>query len=158
MRMALQTEFDDPFTSFASIGLTTNRDGELEIDTDVLTDALEEDPNAVTDMFMVLTETWQDMSTTYIGKPEDEEDPPEDEPASEGVKSKSVSSTSDEYIPADGIIDGRIEALDEEQARIDDEWTALEERYNSIYERYLNEYIAMDMAVAEMQNAMAMMI
>ncbi|MGI9275587.1 MAG: flagellar filament capping protein FliD [Endozoicomonas sp.] len=147
LRAVLQTEFEEPFTSLASIGIITDRNGELEVDSEALQEALDEDPNAVNDMFMDVIDGWEDVVTKYIGRPEEEED---DEDGSGTVQASSPSTSSDKYIPADGLIDARVENLERDLRAVDDEWSRLETRYESVYQRYLNEYIAMDMAVAQM--------
>lgn len=191
LREILQTTFPEPYTSFAEIGITSQRDGTLEVDSATLNDALNEDPDAVTDMFMTLIEGLQDVIVKYVGEPEpDEEDSSSsssddtgsDDPATSAYEStgqtNSVTntnspeeknsgltttntpddstSTDEEYIPSTGLIDDRIESLESELDDIEEEWVALEARFESIYQRYLDEYIAMDLAVAEMQNSMMM--
>ena len=151
MRGILQMQFDEPYSSLANVGIMTNRNGDLEVDSSVLREALEEDPKAVTEMFMEVAEAWQDVSTKYIGRPEeDDSDEDEDE---DGIEPP-PSSGDDKYIPKDGLIDARLESLDRDKRAIESEWQAVETRYESIHQRYLNQFIAMDLAVSQMQSSM----
>ncbi|KEQ16067.1 hypothetical protein GZ77_06280 [Endozoicomonas montiporae] len=150
LRHVQQMTFDGPYPNLASIGVMTNRNGDLEVDTEVLQDALDDDPKAVTEMFLEVVEEWQDVSTKYIGRPEEEE--------SEGDEDDEdyvpPPSNDDKYIPKDGLIDARVETLERNLRAVESEWEVVETRYESIYQRYLNEFIAMDLAVAQMQNSM----
>ena len=156
LRGVTHLTFDGPYPTLASVGIITTRDGDLEVDSDMLKEALEDDPQAVTEMFLEVAEYWQDVSTKYIGRPEEEED--DEDPETQGLESASSSSTSDgKYIPKDGLIDARMETLERNQRAVEDEWKVLETRYESIYQRHLNELIAMDLAVAKMQGSMGFM-
>ena len=150
LRHIQQMTFDGPYPNLASVGVMTNRNGDLEVDTGVLQDALDEDPKAVTEMFLEVVEEWQDVATKYIGRPEEEESDG-DEEDDDYVPPPS---NDDKYIPKDGLIDARIESLERNQRAIDSEWEVLETRYETVYQRYLNEFIAMDLAVAQMQQSM----
>ena len=150
LRHVQQMTFDGPYPNLASIGVMTNRNGDLEIDTSVLQDALDEDPKAVTEMFLEVVEEWQDVSTKYIGRPEDD-DSEVDEDDEDYVPPPS---NDDKYIPKDGLIDARVETLERNLRAVESEWEVVETRYESIYQRYLNEFIAMDLAVAQMQTSM----
>ena len=150
MRSVLQMQFDEPYTSLASIGIITNRNGDLEVDSTVLREALEEEPKAVTDMFIDVVEGLQDVATKYIGRPEADDSEDDDE---DGVEPP-PGAGDDKYIPKDGLIDARLENLDRDKRAIESEWQTVETRYESIYQRYLNQFIAMDLAVAQMQSSM----
>ena len=151
MRGILQTQFDGPYSSLANVGIITNRNGDLEVDSSVLREALDEDPKAVTEMFMEVAQAWQDVSTKYIGRPEADDSEEDDE--EDGVEPP-PGSGDDKYIPKDGLIDARLENLDRDKRAIEDEWGTVETRYESIYQRYLNQFIAMDLAVSQMQSSM----
>ena len=155
LRSVLQMEFDGPYPNLASVGVITNRNGDLEVDSSVLQEALDEDPAAVTDMFLDLVEGWQDVSTKYIGRPEADDEEEEDD---EGNIVPPPSSGDDKYIPKDGLIDGRIETLERNLRSVEAEWEVVETRYENIYQRYLNEFIAMDMAVAQMNMSLGGLI
>ena len=148
LRSILQTPFDEPFPNLASIGVMTDRDGYLEVDSEMLDAALEEDPKAVTAMFKELADEWKDVATQYIGRPEEEVDEEGEEP------SDYIPPDDDEYIPADGLISERVDNLERDLRGIEDEWATVETRYENIYQRYLNEFIAMDLAVSQIQNSM----
>lgn len=150
LRHIQQMTFDGPYPNLASIGVMTNRNGDLEIDSSVLRDALDDDPNAVTDMFLEVVEEWQDIATKYIGRPE-EDDSEVDEDDDDYVPPPS---NDDKYIPKDGRIDARVETLERNLRAVESEWEVVETRYESIYQRYLNEFIAMDLAVTQMQQSM----
>lgn len=154
LRSVLQMQFDGDYSNLASIGVVTNRNGDLEVDSTVLREALEEDPQAVTDMFLEVAEGWQDVATKYIGRPEADDEEEEDE---DGNPIDPPDSSDDKYIPKDGLIDARIETLDRDKRRVEDEWAVLETRYESIHQRYLDQFIAMDLAVSKMQQSMFFM-
>ncbi|MET4694701.1 flagellar filament capping protein FliD [Endozoicomonas lisbonensis] len=150
LRHVQQMTFDGPYPNLASIGVMTNRNGDLEVDTSVLQEALDEDPKAVTEMFLEVVEEWQDVSTKYIGRPEEDES----EGDEEDEDYVPPPSNDDKYIPKDGLIDARVETLERNLRAVESEWEVVETRYESIYQRYLNEFIAMDLAVAQMQQSM----
>ena len=149
MRDVLYQSYNDTYSNLASIGIMTDANGKLEIDDDLLEEALEEDPDAVSDMFVDdggVIDGFQDVAANYVGRPEGEED-------EEGNTTDPAEDANGGYVSEDGLIDERVDGLREDLDDIDDEWTELETRYDSIYERYLAEYIAMDLAVAEMNNS-----
>ena len=153
LRDVLYQSYNDTYSNLASIGIMTDANGKLEIDDDVLQEALEEDPDAVSDMFVDdggVIDGFQDVAAKYIGRPEGEED-------EEGNTTDPAEDANGGYVSSTGLIDDRVDNLRDDLDDIDDEWTVLEERYDSIYNRYLNEYIAMDIAVAEMNASYGML-
>ncbi|OED41061.1 hypothetical protein ACH42_14995 [Endozoicomonas sp. (ex Bugula neritina AB1)] len=153
LKDVLYSSFDDTYSSLAAIGIMSDANGELEVDDDILQEALEEDPDAVSDMFVDpggIIDGMQEVSAKYVGRAEemtDEEgnaiDPEEDNDGS--------------YVSSTGLIDDRVDNLNQEKDDVEDGWLDLEARYDSIYQRYLNEYIAMDIAVAEMNSSFVYM-
>lgn len=134
----------------ASIGVMTDRDGNLEVDTELLDAALEEDHKVVTAMFDEVANGWMDVATKYIGRPEEEE-----EEDGEGDDFPDYTPPADDkYIPKDGLISARVDNLERDLVGAEDDWAVLETRYENIFQRYLNEFIAMELAVSQMQNTM----
>ncbi len=149
LRDVLYTSFDDTFSNMASIGIITDTNGKLEVDDEKLQDALEEDADAVADMFVEtdgIIDGFQDVTAKYVGRAEEMTDP-------EGNIIDPEEDNNSDYISSTGLIDDRLDGLREEQDDVEEEWLELESRYESIYERYLNEYIAMDLAVAQMNSS-----
>ena len=97
-------EFDDPFPNLASIGITQDRYGNLTVSSKELEAALEENPKAVTEMFVGedgIIEHWQSISDVYTGRTDPAEDDDDDD----------SDSGDSGYVPKDGLIDERLDNL-----------------------------------------------
>ena len=147
----LYQSYDDTFSNLASVGIVSDSNGKLEVDDEVLTEALEEDADAVADMFLDdggLIDGWQTVTEKYVGRAEEMTD-------GEGNPIDPNEDPNDGYVSSTGMIDDRVDGLREDLDDVEDEWAVLEARYESIYQRHLEEYIAMDVAVAEMNSSYA---
>ena len=88
----------------------TDANGKLEVDDDVLQEALEEDPDAVSDMFVDdggVIDGFQDVAAKYVGRPEGETD-------EEGNKTDPNDDANGGYVSEDGLIDERVDGLRED--------------------------------------------
>ncbi|MRI33918.1 hypothetical protein EOPP23_13060 [Endozoicomonas sp. OPT23] len=151
LRGVVQKEHSGPYKSLASLGIVTDRDGELEVDSAKLKKALEEDPEEVTKVFMDSMKDFKDVATKYIGRPEASKDDDEDDED----ETDDSSSGSNPYIPKEGLIDTRIKSLNEDLKGVDKNVVDVQKRFQSVYQRHLNEYVAMNEAVSKMQNSLA---
>ena len=138
------------YGTLASIGIITTRTGELEVDSKLLDKALEENPDEVVDMFIGpdgAVNGLMDVVEAYTGKTSssgDDDDDDEDD-------SKSSDSNSD------GLIGERLDRLRDDLSDIDSEWAAINERGESLYNRYFNQFVAMDLAVQQMNSTLSML-
>ena len=150
MKDVLYSEFDDTFSSLASIGVTTDRNGKLELDDDIFDEAIEKDPDAISDMFVGedgVIDQLQEVAAKYVGRAEDMTD-------KDGNTIDAEEDDDEGYVKSTGLLDDRLKALREDKRGIEEEWAVMEKRYDDIYQRYLNEYIAMDLAVSQMNSSL----
>lgn len=108
--------------SLAEIGVTTGRDGKLQLDQAPLDGALNSDLEAVANLF-----------------------------AGEGGCAERLDDLVSRYLDADGIIESRTEGLNGRLEAIEAQREALERRMESLEARLLKQYTAMDTLVAQLQ-------
>ncbi len=112
-----------PYNSFASLGITTQDDGTLTLDSDKLESALKSDFSSV---------------SKVLG-------------SSNGVVER-MSTFLEDALASDGSIAIRDASLDREQSSIDEEQDQIDARTEQVRQRYLAKFNAMDSLVAELQN------
>ena len=143
LREALITPVDGSnYGTLAGIGIITKQNGDLEVDSKVLDQALKDNPAEVVDLFIGgKTALTRLIETTeiYIGTQTSSNDQDDD---------------STYEIKKEGLIKTRLDALKEDQTEIADAWTALNQRAEDVYQRYFNELNAMDLAVQQMNASM----
>lgn len=110
-------------TSLASLGITTNEDGYLELDTDTLNSVLGSDFSTVTKIF----------------------------DSSNGVMAR-LSSFLESQLASDGGIAVRSDSLDNQQKAIDNEQESIEQRTEQVRSRYLARFNTMDNLLAQLEN------
>ena len=122
------------FNTLAELGIVTTMNGDLEVDDDRLKEALEANPMAVADVFTGsegVIANLQSVVEQYIG----------------GEDDKGTSK--------DGLLETRIEGLNDELGDIGDEWKVLDQRAENLTERYTAQFVAMDLAIQQMNATMS---
>ena len=108
-------------------GITLDSDGHLQIDADTFDDAMEENPDGLTSIFV-----GDDSMVAQLDN------------------------LMDSYLDSsNGIIAQRQQGLDDDQTRIDDRSDQLTETYNTNYDRYVTEYTNTIIEVYTMKMSMA---
>lgn len=127
MRNMLSSQFStsDGNKMLANLGVTTTREGLLEVDSTKLTEVISSDKGALAEMFSA---------------------------ENTGLASK-MSSLLDSYIQTGGIMDGRDSSLDEQLSRISDSREQLNTRMTSYSARLYKQYNAMDLVVANLNSS-----
>lgn len=127
LRNMLSNQFgtSDGDKMLANLGVTTTREGLLEIDSSKLTEVISNDKGAIAEMF----------STENTG-----------------LASK-MSSLLDSYIKTGGVMDSRDSSLDEQLSRIADSREQLNTRMASYSDRLYKQYNAMDLVVANLNSS-----
>ncbi len=125
----LYSEFNETisggtFSSLRDLGMSINVDGEIELDDDVLTEALSNNFNEVGKLFA------------------DEID---------GVAVR-MDALLDTYLKADGLLDVREEGLEASIEDIDDEREQLDTHLIAVEERYRSQFLALDQLIAELNS------
>ncbi|RTE66863.1 flagellar hook protein FliD [Amphritea opalescens] len=115
---------DSNYTSLASIGITTTTDGSLELDSDTLDTALENDYTGVATLFSDETQ---------------------------GVAFK-IDAMLENYLQTSGTIDGRTDSINGKLEDITDERTALDYRSALLETRLYKQFNAMDLLVAQLNS------
>ncbi len=135
LRSALSTPVaGSSFNTLAELGIVTTMNGDLEVDDDRLKEALEANPMAVADVFTGsegVIANLQSVVDQYIG----------------GEDDKGTSK--------DGLLETRIEGLNDELSDIGDEWKVLDQRAENLTERYTAQFVAMDLAIQQMNATMS---
>ncbi len=129
IRQELQGSLDDFFAEFrtlASIGITTDLEGRLEIDDAKLDEALGANFDAVGRLFS----------------------------NDEGLATR-VDDILEPYLGTGGLIETRTDTLENQIEEIEDERVALEERLLKVEERYLAQFTALDTLISELNNTSA---
>ncbi|QDF75909.1 MULTISPECIES: flagellar filament capping protein FliD [Shewanella] len=116
--------------TLANFGVTTTREGLLEIDSDKLKDSIENNQSAIAELF----------STEETGL------------------AHKMSSLVDTYVKSGGIIDGRDSSLDEQLSRIADSREQLNRRMAAYEDRLYKQFNAMDLVVANLNSQSNMLI
>ncbi|MGI2172762.1 flagellar filament capping protein FliD [Shewanella ulleungensis] len=126
MRNMLSSQYStsDGDKMLANLGITTTREGLLEVDSTKLTEAITSDKGAIAEMF----------STEDTG-----------------LASK-MSSLMDGYVKSGGIMDGRDTSLDDQLSRITDSREALSTRMAAYSDRLYTQFNAMDLVVANLNS------
>jgi flagellar hook-associated protein 2 len=127
MRNMLSSQYStsDGDKMLANLGVTTTREGLLEIDSTKLTEAIASDKGTIAEMF----------STEDTG-----------------LASK-MSSLMDGYVKSGGIMDGRDTSLDSQLSRITDSREALNTRMAAYSDRLYTQFNAMDLVVASLNSS-----
>lgn len=120
-----QTYGDHQLNEF---GITADKDGMLEIDSDRLEEQLTADPESFTEFFN----------------------------GNNGLL-KSVDKTLDRYLNTrDGLLTGQQETLDRKQEDIDTKTDTMNTRYDNAYNRYLTQFTQLQSTMQQMNNTMSM--
>lgn len=147
LRDALYTRFDGAFSGLTQIGIMTNSSGSLMIKDSLFKEALEKNPDAITQMFIKddgLIDGFQQVAAKYIGRPEKETDEDGNE-----VESKDANGR---YMSDKGLLDERIKNLRDNLSNANKALDDAQKRYDDYYQRYLDQFVAMDMAVSKMNS------
>ncbi len=110
-------------TSLVNLGITTNADDTITLDTETLTDAIADNLDDITTLFS----------------------------SSDGVATKIDSLISD-YVNTAGVIDSRTESLNEQIEDINDQREALSRRLASLESRLLSQFTALDTLISQMNS------
>jgi len=121
LRQGISNPVEDAgdFSTLVEIGITTNRDGTLSLDSGKLDDALAQDAEGVADLFA----------------------------GSSGVATR-LDESVDAYLKDDGIIENKTNGLEGSLLSLEKQREDLDRRMASLEERYTAQFIAMDQAVA----------
>ena len=116
------------FQIFADLGITMGQDGELDFDTSVFSDALNEDFEAATKLF-----TSDDSPLN----------------ATSGMKYY----IDDFYIDDDGLLSERSDTIEDEIEEMEERISDYETRLENLEARLRDQFTAMELALAEMESA-----
>lgn len=114
----------DSFNSLSAIGVTTNRDGSLNLDTTILNNALTNDSEGVKQLF-----------------------------TQSGGVSEQFNSLIDSYISSNGVLKSRQESLNQGLTRLDKQKADLDSRLTTMETRLRSQYAALDSIVNQFQSA-----
>lgn len=115
------------YTTLASVGIESNQDGTLKLDSAKLTAALDDDANSVATLFAGDTVAGIDGFVT------------------------SFDDVIDVYIASGGVIDGRVDALEGRSRDIDDQIDRLELRLDKTEESLRKRYATLEQTVSGLQ-------
>jgi flagellar hook-associated protein 2 len=121
IRRVMQSAISGATTSLTELGVTTTRDGKLELDSSKLDEVIDNDFTAV--------------STLFAGD--------------EGLASK-LSDTLDNYTKLNGLLDGRIDSMNDNLEKLREDKTRIDTRMNKYRERILAQFITMDSIVGSL--------
>jgi flagellar hook-associated protein 2 len=110
------------FNSLASIGITTNKDGSLSLDSSKLEDAIKNDITSVTNLFT----------------------------ADDGI-AKRLDNTLNEYVKSNGIVDSKTQSLNESIDDLTEQREQLAIRLEAFQTRLFDQFIAMDVLIAQLK-------
>ncbi|GKX55734.1 flagellar hook-associated protein 2 [Leminorella grimontii] len=113
--------------SILDYGIALDSDGHLEIDSDQFSEAMKENPEGLTSIFVgddSMVAQMDSLLDTYLDS-------------------------------SDGIIAQRQSTLSDKQEKIDDQVDQLTNTYNTTYDRYLNEYTQTLIEITSMEESMA---
>ncbi|WP_067583293.1 flagellar filament capping protein FliD [Endozoicomonas ascidiicola] len=140
LRSALSSPMEgSAFSNLAEMGIITTMNGDLEVDEDQLEKAFESNPMAIADAFTGSEGVVANLQTVveqYIGGTEKDED---------GEDGKSF----------DGLIKTRVDSLKDNLDGFDVQWSDLEKREAALTERYSAQFIAMDLAIQQMNSTLS---
>jgi flagellar hook-associated protein 2 len=111
------------FKSLSSIGITTERDGSVTLDTDILDQVIDSNFNDIGQLF-----------------------------ASENGVANRFDTLVDAYVSSSGIIDARIDGINTSIEDIGDQRIALARKLAALEERYLRQFNAMDLIVSQLRS------
>ncbi len=111
------------FTSLASIGLSTQRDGTISLDSEKFSAALEGNIDEIGALF-----------------------------SGENGVATELANVADRLLDSDGVIKVRTEGFDKQMRDIDDQRVALERRLTAIEERTRSQFAGLDSLIAQMQS------
>jgi flagellar hook-associated protein 2 len=121
IRRVMQSAIAGATTSLTELGVTTTREGKLELDSSKLDEVIDNDFTAV--------------STLFAGD--------------EGLASK-LSDTLDNYTKLNGLLDGRIDSMNDNLEKLREEKTRIDTRMDKYRERILAQFITMDSIVGSL--------
>ncbi|WP_076540211.1 flagellar filament capping protein FliD [Shewanella sp. UCD-KL21] len=107
-----------------NIGITTTREGLLEIDEDKLSDAIEADKGGIKEMFITEDTGLASRLDTFV----------------------------ESYLEPGGIIDGRNDTIDNQLSRLEDSREALNLKMSAYSDRLYKQFNAMDLVVASLNS------
>ncbi|PMG41957.1 flagellar filament capping protein FliD [Shewanella sp. 10N.286.52.B9] len=107
-----------------NIGITTTREGLLEIDDDKLSEAIEADKGGIKEMFITEDTGLASRLDTFV----------------------------DSYLEPGGIIDGRNDTIDNQLSRLEDSREALDLKMSAYSDRLYKQFNAMDLVVASLNS------
>jgi flagellar hook-associated protein 2 len=125
MNQIVHAEYDGK--SIVDYGITLDSNGHLTIDSTTFDEAMKEDPEGLTNIFVGddgMIAQFDDLMDTYTNS-------------------------------SDGIITSRQQSLDDKQDKIDTQTADLKQTYDQDYERYLSEYTNTMIEVYSMKMSMA---
>ncbi|MFJ3457347.1 flagellar filament capping protein FliD [Scandinavium goeteborgense] len=125
MNQIVHAEYDGK--SIVDYGITLDSNGHLTIDSTTFDEAMKEDPEGLTNIFVGddgMIAQFDDLMDTYTNS-------------------------------SDGIITSRQQSLDDKQDKIDTQTADLQQTYDQDYERYLSEYTNTMIEVYSMKMSMA---
>jgi len=125
MNQIVHADYDGK--SIVDYGITLDSNGHLTIDSTTFDEAMKEDPEGLTNIFVGddgMIAQFDDLMDTYTNS-------------------------------SDGIITTRQQSLDDKQDKIDTQTADLQQTYNQDYERYLSEYTNTMIEVYSMKMSMA---
>lgn len=111
------------FTSLVDIGVTTKSDGSLELDTEKFNAALEEDFEAISELF-----------------------------TSDGGVSKRIDTVLESFLQEDGVLDSKTKGLNRTVESIDDDLVALNEELTALEERLFAQFTTLDLTISQLQS------
>ncbi len=112
---------DGPFSTLAEIGISTNLEGKLEVDSETLDAALESDFDAIGELF-----------------------------SSENGFAVRLDSLVDGYLSTGGVIDSRTTGLKDSIKDIEEQRLALQDRLNAVEARYREQFTALDTLLSQL--------
>jgi flagellar hook-associated protein 2 len=110
-------------TSLFGLGISSNRDGSLQLDSDKLSTAL--------------TNSFSDTATFFAG---------------ENGLAKALEARLKGYLQSDGTFDSRTDSINTQMAKIDDDRESLSRRLTSLEARLFSQFNAMDAIVAQLSS------
>ena len=128
--------------ALTDIGITTDINGQLELDSADLKKALEDNSDDVAAIFTGeegLFSEMQDVMDVYLGK------------------SSSDDSSDESTDSSKGLIEKRVDSLNDELKDIQDDWEGLNDRQQQLDQRYRSQLVQLDLAVSQMNQTMLSM-
>lgn len=121
---SVNTEGTGDYNALATIGITRSRSGQMELDSDMLAEALSADFDSVANLLA----------------------------GDEGIMTKFDAAIDDLTNSADGMLTARNKTLQDQLKQIDDQRAAFELRMTSFTERIREQFTSMDIIVAQFKN------